>query len=552
MYCSVELFDDQQCQRRSTFTDNDIASKVADKNDEDAQSSRTNNSSSTARGIRSHGQKAFRGIPYGIIQRRFRKAELAPLWEGERDFFKFGPMPPQPFVARQEMMSRLLGADHTKELDAQREFQCLTLNVYAPDKPGVFPVFVYIHGGAFWFGAGSQPYFQTASGHNFTKKYDFVVVTVSFRLGPFGFLKVHDANLGLWDQLLALQWIHKHISRFGGNPDDVTLCGESAGAMCVALHLISPHSQPYFHRAILMSGAFSNVISSEDATIIAQKFAEQCGYGDVMGLHALSEEDITRSEWLFLKKRTCGLMPFQPCIDGDFIPARPYTLLHKVTKPVLMGYNKEEMRFFDVKFPWEGLFDTKSSMLEKLKSHFSKDKLDVDPSISANSFLDDAKNALSADSWRDTYRRVISALFFNVPALVAAELLPVCYVYRWDNDKGFLGPAHATELPLLFDTIFPSTNSLGVARTFLRGCAQGWSDKDRETARAAIQTTFVRFAKGQCAVEPYKKSQKALLLSHEGVKQGDLWSDENEKKFLGICKSIVLKACRPYGTTARL
>lgn len=229
------------------------------------------------RGRAEGGLCVFRGIPYA-------RAPLGPLrhrppapcepWPGVRDATRFGPAAPQDAGALGPMMK--LGIERTSE-------DCLTLNVWTPAiDAGRRPVLVWIHGGAFILGAGSQFLYDGAA---LARRGDVVVVTINYRLGAFGFLRLRDAqgkllasgNEGLLDQVAALEWVQREIAAFGGDPGCVTVFGESAGAMSCATLLGTPRAQGRFHRAILQSGSANYVSAARVAEGIAAQFLHEAG-----------------------------------------------------------------------------------------------------------------------------------------------------------------------------------------------------------------------------------------------------------------------------------
>ncbi|XP_055851923.1 juvenile hormone esterase-like isoform X2 [Episyrphus balteatus] len=191
------------------------------------------------------GFYAFRGIRYAeppVGENRFKAPVPVKKWFGELDATRDGFMCPQKAV----------------QLDFLSE-DCLILNVYSKNLSGNKSVLFYIHGGANAFGSSHS---IEAAGPEYLMDSDIVLVTMNFRLGALGYLttQTKDApgNYGYLDQLMALQWVHDHISKFGGNPGSVTIMGISAGAFAVTLHMASPLSQGLFHRAIAMSGSATN------------------------------------------------------------------------------------------------------------------------------------------------------------------------------------------------------------------------------------------------------------------------------------------------------
>jgi len=221
-------------------------------------------------GTHEDGVLVFRGIPYarppqGALRLR---APLPPApWPGVRDAKAFGAAAPQ----TPGRLAALLGSPTETYLE-----DCLYLNVWTPGTGAARrPVLVWLHGGAFSTGSGSQPIYR---GARLAQRGDAVVVTVNYRLGALGYLHLPalgrdaeeaSANFGLLDQLEALAWVRENIAAFGGDPANVTLFGESAGAMSVGTLLGTPRARGLFSRAILQSGAASNVYDREDALRVA-------------------------------------------------------------------------------------------------------------------------------------------------------------------------------------------------------------------------------------------------------------------------------------------
>src|SRR3990172_2260152 len=170
------------------------------------------------------------------------------------------------------------------------------LNVWtpAPDS-GLRPVLVWIHGGGFVIGSGSQSIYD---GSRLARRGDVVVVTINYRLGPLGFLHLADlcpglegaaGNCGIRDQVLALEWVRDHVGAFGGDPGNVTIFGESAGGMSVGTLLGTPSARGLFQRAIAQSGACHNVHTRETATRVAEHFLEDLGVRPVDAARVLRE-----------------------------------------------------------------------------------------------------------------------------------------------------------------------------------------------------------------------------------------------------------------------
>lgn len=202
---------------------------------------------SILRTVRNNEIISFRGISYAqppTGNRRFKAPVSVQPW-GRKilDATKDGFQCPQPFVDKESISE-----------------DCLCLNVYTRSlRQGNKPVLVYIHGGANYLGSSNS---ENDVGPDYLMDHDIVLVTMNYRLGALGFLSTKSAeapgNYGFLDQAMALQWVQDHIASFGGNPNSVTLAGQSSGGLAVTLHLVSPLTKGLFHRAILISGAYTN------------------------------------------------------------------------------------------------------------------------------------------------------------------------------------------------------------------------------------------------------------------------------------------------------
>jgi para-nitrobenzyl esterase len=224
------------------------------------------------RGVAEGGLAVFRGLPFArppVGPLRFRPPEPPEPWSGVRDAARFGPSASQNGALVGPLMS--LGISRTGE-------DCLYLNVWTPAADRARrPVLVWIHGGAFVLGSGSQMLYDGAT---LARRGDVVVVTVNYRLGALGFLRLRDrfgerlpasGNEGLLDQVAALEWVRDEIAAFGGDPGNVTIFGESAGAMSCATLLGMPRARGLFHRAILQSGAANYLWPRATASRIADQ-----------------------------------------------------------------------------------------------------------------------------------------------------------------------------------------------------------------------------------------------------------------------------------------
>ncbi|XP_062993319.1 acetylcholinesterase-like [Elgaria multicarinata webbii] len=238
---------------------------------------------------------------------------------------------------------------------------CLYLNIWVPSpRPKKAAVMVWIYGGGFYSGSSSLDVYD---GRYLTYTQKVVLVSISYRVGAFGFLGLLGSqeapgNMGLMDQRLALQWIQNNIQHFGGDPEAVTIFGESAGAASVGMHLLSVQSRSLFKRAILQSGApngpWTTITPAESrrrATLLGKKVGcHSPNDSELVGcLRSKSPQELMDQEWTVLPYNSVFRFPFVPVIDGDFFPDTPETMLStgnfKDTQ-VLLGVVKDEGTYF--------------------------------------------------------------------------------------------------------------------------------------------------------------------------------------------------------------
>lgn len=304
--------------------------------------------------------EGFLGIPYAeppIGPLRFKKPVAHRKWEEPLECIRFGPRCPQ----NDELLGQFVNTV------GKSEDHCLSLNVFTPkweseDWPNGFPVMVFIHGGGFAVHSSSNYGCATIARNLCTK--DVVVVTINYRLGVLGFFTTGDAtchgNLGLWDQTQALRWVHDHISSFRGDPNNVTIFGQSAGGASVDLLCLSPHSRGLFHRAIPMAGNGEcdfAVRTSEQQATLSREFARFLGWEgrdedseDL--LRFINEQPLYKIEMGINPRRgfrhsQAGSLYFVPNFDGDFFPKRLSQLRREMPKMQIMtGTTKYEGLFF--------------------------------------------------------------------------------------------------------------------------------------------------------------------------------------------------------------
>jgi len=449
------------------------------------------------RGQVSDGVAAFKGIPYAVPpfgQNRMRPPVRPQAWDGVRDATEYGPTapkPPYPPPYDGLLPEPVIAGD-----------DCLNLNVWTPD-PGAagLPVMVWIHGGAFVNGSGSIPDY---AGDRFARD-GVVCVTINYRLGCEGFLLLDDAapNRGLLDQIAALEWVQENIAAFGGDPGQVTIFGESAGAMSVTTLLSMPRAAGLFRRAIPQSGAGHHALPAETARVITAELARRLGVAPTLEAFAAVPVDRLVATQFQLsgdlamnpdpgrwREVSANAMAFEPVVDGEILPARPIDGIAAGNGrgvDLLVGTNRDENRLFLVPTGVTDVIDDASLAF-----------------VTGGLGLDTAGLAVyrsGASSAGDALADVMTDWFFRVPAIRLAEQhhgAAYMYEFAWPTPVfgGRLGACHALEIGFVFDTLdveggdvlYGSSPPAELAATmhrawvdFARSGRPGWDAYDPQT-----------------------------------------------------------------------
>lgn len=408
------------------------------------------------------GLRVLRGVPFAAPPtgaRRFAPPAREPRWSGVRDASQCGPTAPQ----RASLVMRMVGLE-----GAAQDEDCLTLQVWTPGLDAARrPVLVWLHGGGFTSGAGSLPLFD---GRVLAQRGDAVVVTVNYRLGALGFLALEGdgaaANVGLLDQIAALEWVRDHAAALGGDPQNVTLFGESAGAMSIGALLGAPAARGLFARAILQSGAAHNVSPRESGLRVAALLREATGdpSASVAALRALGVEDLLAAQGHVIDASWRGVegLAFQPCVDGAALPESPLEAVAAGAArgvPLLVGTNLDEWRLFAV--PDAKLRTMDEDGLRRRLVRVPPGRGEDPEALAARAIetYAGARAGLPVDP-PSLWLAMQTDRVFRVPAIRLAERqgrhAPV-FMYRFDWASpalgGLLGACHGIELPFVFGTL---------------------------------------------------------------------------------------------------
>ncbi|CAJ1069563.1 bile salt-activated lipase-like [Xyrichtys novacula] len=296
----------------------------------------------------------FKGIPFADVPGKWEKPKPHPGWDGVMKATKYRDR-----CLQITMLQR----------DTRGSEDCLYLNIFVPQGRKLsssLPVMVYLFGGAFLLGASNDAAILGDSlydGKEMADRGKVIIVSVNYRVGPLGFLSTGDSrmpgNYGLWDQHAAIAWVRRNIEAFGGNPDNITIFGQSAGAASVSYQMLSPYNKGLFRRAITQGGvALSPWALQRNPMALTKKVARKVGcwrtneddmitclkMSDPIGLTMAGKIDVL----LILGKGVVmDLLEFAPAIDGDFIPDEPSKLFHNAGHfDYLAGVNSMDGHIF--------------------------------------------------------------------------------------------------------------------------------------------------------------------------------------------------------------
>jgi para-nitrobenzyl esterase len=408
----------------------------------------------------------FRGIPFArppVGDLRFRSPEPPEPWIGVREAKEYGPSAPQVGPVNRLIRTVIGAAGRRQSQD------CLYLNIWTPRcDVQRRPVMLWIHGGAFILGSGATRIYD---GARLARRGDVVVVTINYRLGALGFLnwksvcgtgESPQANLGIRDQIAALEWVRDHIEAFGGDPENVTIFGESAGAMSTATLLGVPAARGLFHKAILQSGAAHNVSRERKASSVASYFTEALELDELSleTLQALPVTDLMRAQAQTSLRigLNDGMMAWQPCVDGDLIPEQPIAAVARgdaAEIPMLIGTNRDEYKLFT--FTDRVRLDD-ATLLERVqriadRCEFGEERL-TERLTGTYGATVGQRNPGANQRWI----AIQSDRIFHYPASRLADLhaphqpKTYSYLFEWKPPilGGALGACHGLDLPFVF------------------------------------------------------------------------------------------------------
>lgn len=494
------------------------------------------------------GMTAYLGVPYAappLRELRWKAPARPVAWQGVRHADRFAPQCIQPL--RSVTSNHYSGAETTSE-------DCLYLNIWTgsgrAQTPGKAPVIVYIHGGAFFIGAGSNGIYEGEA----VSKEGAVFVNFNYRLGPLGFLALPElaaesthgtsGNYGLLDQIAALGWVKRNIASFGGDPDNVTIVGQSAGSMSVLALQASPLAKGLFHRAIGMSGAMiggpiqmpSRAMAEQDGTKLMAAWKAQ----SLAELRALPADRLTVA-------RVPGGPTTGPIVDGYVLPATIPQLFERKEQsdiPLVLGFTRDEA--LGGLGPVNGLADFQA----KAKAHYG-DKADLflklyrattdaEARLQGRRADRDGTVAISMWTWAMLQQQngrapVYAYEFSRAHSYVAGVTFA-------DLDPATAGAYHTAEVPFW----------LGTLETFNRfRPTRNWTESDRSLSHIMVRSMVAFAATGKPDTRalqwPVFKAARPRLLELSEKPAANTWPEAERLAFFKTFYSASASPSAPVG-----
>jgi para-nitrobenzyl esterase len=423
------------------------------------------------------GLYVFKGIPYAappVGKLRWMPPQPPESWSGVRPAKEYGSISPQNVMPVDANVPGM--PDFSKELQDEG---CLFLNVWTPGLDDARrPVIFWIHGGAFIIGAGTEPFLENGK---LVRRGDVVLVSINYRMGAFGFINLKEitdgkipatGNEGLLDQIAALNWVHDNIAVFGGDPDNVTVAGFSAGGMSIGCLLGMRLARGKFHKAINRSGSTNTVASLDSAVEITGQFLELFNLNgkDTAAIRSLTTEQLLDGQQkmeIMLRETKGALTPFMPVVDGDVIPEFPIESIKKGSAKnviVMAGNTLDELKITKGMDPNMRNLD-EAGLLKWLESLMPADLVPETIQV----YREALKKRGSSTSPLDIAGTVSTDMMFRIPTLrlveaqrdSGASAYNYYFTYKSPAMGGVLGAMHGLDNPFLFDELDPDFTGNG-------------------------------------------------------------------------------------------
>ena len=406
-------------------------------------------------GYNENGVEVYKGIPFAeppIGDLRFQPPVAKEPWDDVLDATKYGPCSFQGTTPLEEWFGKL---------EPESE-DCLTLNIWTPAADDEKrPVMFWIHGGAFIMGGGTHEFYD---GLNLAKRGNVVVVTFNYRLGALGFLYIPDKtiNAGILDQALALNWVYDNIEKFGGDPENITIFGESAGGYSVLTLPVMPQVKGLIRRVIAQSApAIDPELSDKNTKGFMRKL--KIKKGDMESLLKVTPEVIIKTQNEFMGSDPNNLLAFRPLIDGVTIPKHPLKAFQDgdlKNIDFMIGTNLDEAKLFTYRDPgFNEMVKTGGEnavlglmAMTGVDPNKSKEILEAYKTARKGKFSIEPMDLLDAVV-TDTMFRVPTIRFLEAQSKNQSNTFNYLFNFQCPMFDGGMGCPHAIDIPFVFNTL---------------------------------------------------------------------------------------------------
>ena len=481
------------------------------------------------------GLHVFRGIPFAappVGELRFRAPQPHPGWAGVRDATEFGPIAIQQV---NEGLEALLPSPRQPQSE-----DCLLLNVWTPAVDDARrPTMVWIHGGGYTIGSGSEPYY---TGANLAARGDVVVVTINYRLNVLGFLndpELGEFNLGTRDQIAALRWVHENIASFGGDPGNVTIFGESSGGQSMTTLLAAPAAAGLFQRAIPQSPDPHHAHHVEGAKASAERLYADLGVssGDLEALRALPAADLLaaysaiEAGWMeTLNAGMIGQLMTCPILDAQVMPELPIDVIRSGAAAgvdLLIGITDEEFKLIGLMLPSEDLDE--AAVVARLDAEHGDGRRVYDAYLAARSARGESTEPKEILDAALTDGLTVVPAWQIADAHADAGGATFAYVFDWKSPMldGALGACHALDIPFTFGTQAMAAEFAG-------------SGPEADALADCVMDAWIAFARsGDPSTEAlswpaYDSKRRAQMMLGPDVRVEHAWRAEEQAVWDGV------------------
>jgi para-nitrobenzyl esterase len=416
-----------------------------------------------------NGMYVFKGIPYAeqpVGDLRWLPPQPSKKWDGIKPAKKYG------YISPQNVMPLAANIPGMPDFSADKQNEgCLYMNIWTPGLDDARrPVIFWLHGGAFIIGAGNEPFLENGT---LVKRGDIVLVSINYRMGAFGFMNLKEitngkipatGNEGLLDQIIALDWVQENIAAFGGNPDDITVAGFSAGGMSIGDLLGMPKARGKFRKTVNRSGSTNTVTPLKNAVEGAEQFLKLLNVSpqDTAALRNLSTQQLLDAQeklGAIMREKRGAMTPFAPVVDGDVMPDFPIELIKKGSAKniiVMAGNTLDELKISTGMDPNMRNLD-EAGLLNRLNHLLSAE---IAPDI-IEVYREALKKRGNSASPMDILGTINSDLMFRIPTIRLVEAqrdsgVPAYnyyFTYKSPAMGGMLGSMHGLDSPFLFGAL---------------------------------------------------------------------------------------------------